>query len=543
VWISDRDQRKLIKMRPLLVLAACLALASCVSAPKGPPTISGAEQRGHALEPTDTVVVHVSNLWAPAGKVAAADPNSKTHRTIEPAKDLEALRKAFMAGFNSVKPGSRILLADQRIGAACFSAAGLAKVEPWIEPVRPNFEAPECQEALQATRVRYLVSAQAWLATESGTGVESLGMGVAVSEKIRYHFEAAAAVYDVASGLRICGDRGWQDPEPVSRGAGFVIIPSPIPVPLPLAIYETVDAKAYWEHAAWQAGARIGNCFVAPTQTEDNVASGADTCSGVSNAVGAVDAVAAAPRKPNATRLCLIDPLDCPVRCDYTSYNSCVDAKPDRRYGCVPWKEGFAFLRPYAWPVRQALPIVVRPAPLVEFVPLRSGPDSGKGTDCVAELSAEVESALAPLRMELEEVAAAAQVEEMLRGLLAADRINVEGVRWVSSARGRVDDLQAIGARAGTRSVIVADVQVRFGQLNQAQCVVKLIASVAVRVQPIDLPESAAPLFRVLAAVDEVAVKAWARSPATARKELDLLLKQVAADLARSYREWSFGAP
>jgi hypothetical protein len=529
-------------MRVILALSVCLVLASCVSAPKGPPTISGAELRGHALDPTDTVVVHVSNLWSSAGQAARVDSNSKTGRTIEPTKDLEALRKIFAAGFTAVKPESRIVFADQQISTACFTASGLAEREPWAEPVRPDVEAPACRAALQASRARYLVSVQGWLATESETGVESLGFGVGVEKQTRYHFEVVAAVFEAGSRLRICGDRGWQDPDPISRGAGIVIAPFPIPVPIPLAVYETVDAKAYWAHAAWQAGARIGSCFVAPTQTVLSADSGSPTCAAVPFSVVTANAVSAAARKPDARRLCLIDPQACPVRCDFTGYESCVDAKPDQRYRCVPWTAGVAFLHLYAWPDKQTLPVAVRPAPL-EFLPLRTDLDVGKRIDCPAELGAEVESALPTLRTELESVAAAARVEQALQGLLAANRVAVEGVRWVSSARGRVDDLQAIGTGAGTRSVIVADVRVRFGQVNQAQCVVKLIASAEVRVQPIDLPESAAPLFDVSAAVDEVAVKHWAHNPATARNELDRLLGQVAADLARNYRERTFGAP
>jgi hypothetical protein len=330
-------------MRAILALIACLALASCVSAPKGPPTVSDAELRGHALDPTDTVVVHVSNLWSSTGQAVPLESSSKTRRTVEPAKDLEVLRKAFVTGFNSVKPGSRLVFADQQLEGACFAVARRAEREPWTEPVQPNWEAPSCLAALQASRARYLVSVQGWLSTESGTGVESLGFGAAVTETTRYHFEAVAAVFDAASGLRICGDRGWQDPNPTSRGAGLVIAPFPIPVPIPLAIYETVDAKAYWEHAAWQAGARIGSCFVAPTEPAITASAEAvDTGSTESRHCGGElfetgDLTPGASDNQGTPWWCLVDPQACPMRCNFVDYESCAPAKPDQRFRCVLW--------------------------------------------------------------------------------------------------------------------------------------------------------------------------------------------------------------
>jgi hypothetical protein len=251
-------------MRVLFVFVACLALASCTSAPRMPTTVFAGEARGHSLNQTDILVVNVSNLWASAGRSAKSDGDQDSQRKVEPAGDTEALRKEFFSGFKEVKPDARISTAGEHIKAACFTAAGLAEREPWDEPIRPSLDSPACQAALQASHVRYLVSVHAWLAIDSKTESEASYLGIGTTKEIRYHFEAVAAVFDVATGSRICVDRNSQNAVG-DLAAGIVLVPTPLPLPIPMIWGTRVDAQAYWKHVAWQAGARAATCFVAPT--------------------------------------------------------------------------------------------------------------------------------------------------------------------------------------------------------------------------------------------------------------------------------------
>jgi hypothetical protein len=143
------------------------------------------------------------------------------------------------------------------------------------------------------------------------------------------------------------------------------------------------------------------------------------------------------------------------------------------------------------------------------------------------------------LRKELEERTAATPFEETLRVALAADNVSVQTARWTASALGRLEELRTIGATAS--KIVVADVRIRFGQVNRVRCAVKLVASAEVRVQPVERPEAVAPLFDAWAALDDVPVEDWARRPGAARDALDGLLRQVAVDLAKTYRQRTFG--
>ena len=321
------------------------------------------------------------------------------------------------------------------------------------------------------------------MTTDTRTDSESLGVGAAVTTELRYRFEVAALVFDVRTGQAICGDQGWWEAMGI-RGAAIFVTPYPFPVPIPLLWIETIDAKAYWEQAAWYAGARTAACFVAPQ----------------------VDAAAGDPSER---------------------------ASPRRGVGTV-------VPNPYAWPVEPAPPIVVRVAPL-DFVPPHVDPPrphDGR-VDCTATWSAGLASSLPALRRELEVLATATPFEDALRAALASESVSVQPAPWTASARGRLDALRAIGANAS--KIVVADVRIRFGQVNRVRCAVKLVASAEVRVQPLERPEAVAPLFDAWAALDDVPVEDWARRPGAARDALDGLLRQVAADLAQSYRQRTFG--
>jgi hypothetical protein len=43
----------------------------------------------------------------------------------------------------------------------------------------------------------------------------------------------------------------------------------------------------------------------------------------------------AGPEEANAVSWCLVDPQACPVRCDFTDYESCASVKPDQQHRCV----------------------------------------------------------------------------------------------------------------------------------------------------------------------------------------------------------------
>jgi hypothetical protein len=319
-------------MKAVLAFVACLAIASCASVPKYPPSVYGAEARGHTLDPTDALVVNVSNLWLSAGSSAKAEADPKNHPAIEPAGDLEALRKSFMSGFREVKQESRILPADEHVRAACFTSAGLTEREPWNEPVRPSLDSPACQAALQPSRVRYLVSVHAWLAIESKSTFEAYPLGMGTSKDIRYHFEVVAAIFDVGTGKQICIDRDSQ----YAQGdfiAGIILVPAPLPVPVPLVWGTRVDAQAYWKQTAWQAGARTANCFVPPTEAVNTASTESHNCGGLP--LNTADTTPGNDTKPDALRWCLVDRQACPVRCDLVDYESCASAKPDHQHRCV----------------------------------------------------------------------------------------------------------------------------------------------------------------------------------------------------------------
>jgi hypothetical protein len=223
------------KMKTLAGLISSLALASCVSAPPGTPDVSGMqmELRGHPLDAGDVVILHASNQWAAKQQLAAADADkAQPGHSIEPAADLELLRKSFVAGFSAVKSASPVS-SEEKLAAACFSGAGLAEREPWAQPIQPDFSAPACRAALASARARYLVSVHGWLTTDSLTDVEVIGIGAGVTTELRYHFEVAAMVFDVRTGNAICGDQGWWEAKGV-RGAGVFVTPYPFPVPIPL---------------------------------------------------------------------------------------------------------------------------------------------------------------------------------------------------------------------------------------------------------------------------------------------------------------------
>jgi hypothetical protein len=201
------------------------------------------------------------------------------------------------------------------------------------------------------------------------------------------------------------------------------------------------------------------------------------------------------------------------------------------RFG--PWKEPSQIVAlptedPYAWPADSDGParLVLTAAPL-EYSALSKGPSqqNPSGLDCRPVLGEAAEAALPAVRAALEQVRAVAIVEGELRRELAGARVEI------GTASG------PDGAAAGAKKFIVADVRVRFGQINQAACPVKLVAAVEVRVQPVGRPPPPAPLYDVWASLDDVPVEAWARDPAAARDALTRLLQQLGRNFAASYRE------
>lgn len=198
-----------------------------------------------------------------------------------------------------------------------------------------------------------------------------------------------------------------------------------------------------------------------------------------------------------------------------------------------PWKESSQIATaptedPYAWPANSDGParLVLTAAPL-EYSALSKGPTprNPSGLDCRAVLGEALEAALPAVRVALEQVHAVAIVEDQLRRELAGSEVEI------GTAPG------PDGAASGAKKFILADVRVRFGQINQAACPVKLVAAVEVRVQPVDRPPSPAPLYDVWASLDDVPVEAWARDPAAARDALTSLLQQLGRNFAASYRE------
>lgn len=186
---------------------------------------------------------------------------------------------------------------------------------------------------------------------------------------------------------------------------------------------------------------------------------------------------------------------------------------------------------PYEWPEQGRggpAPLLLRTSPLAYSALRADAPHPYiKGIDCRAVLGDAVVSAMSSVRSALEQVQAAQIVQDEVLRLLAGSKVPVETVRSATET----------GEVAAAKKVIVADVHVRFGQVNQAKCVVKLVATAEVRVQPVGRAPTAAPLYDVWSIADNVPVEAWASDPGAAQAALAGLLQQVGRDLAVSYRE------
>jgi hypothetical protein len=99
--------------------------------------------------------------------------------------------------------------------------------------------------------------------------------------------------------------------------------------------------------------------------------------------------------------------------------------------------------------------------------------------------------------------------------------------------------LREAGHRLGASTIIVTDVQLRFGRLVPSTCEIKLAALAEVRVQPLDRPRAAQSNVDVWAAEDNVPVEEWAGDPGKARRQLEQLLQQVAVQIASAYKQAS----
>ncbi len=99
-------------------------------------------------------------------------------------------------------------------------------------------------------------------------------------------------------------------------------------------------------------------------------------------------------------------------------------------------------------------------------------------------------------------------------------------------------ELAAIGARLNAPVHVVADIQVRFGQLVPTSCAFKLAAMAELRVQAADAPTRTRVLAQQRWSVQEqVPLLDWAKDHERARAELKRLLEELAAQVSTYYLE------
>jgi hypothetical protein len=99
-------------------------------------------------------------------------------------------------------------------------------------------------------------------------------------------------------------------------------------------------------------------------------------------------------------------------------------------------------------------------------------------------------------------------------------------------------ELAAIGAQLNAPVLVVADIQVRFGQLVSTSCAFKLAAMAELRVQAADAPTRARVLAHQRWSVQEqVPLLDWAKDHERARAELKRLLEELGAQVSTYYLE------
>jgi hypothetical protein len=106
-----------------------------------------------------------------------------------------------------------------------------------------------------------------------------------------------------------------------------------------------------------------------------------------------------------------------------------------------------------------------------------------------------------------------------------------------SASDKRSFEIDQLGRQLQAKTLVVADIQVVFGDMGSSNCTVKLAAIADVRVQPLGKPEMKMPRYSVWAAEDDVPIEDWAVHPEKARQELTVLLQKLAGQLVESYRD------
>ena len=99
--------------------------------------------------------------------------------------------------------------------------------------------------------------------------------------------------------------------------------------------------------------------------------------------------------------------------------------------------------------------------------------------------------------------------------------------------------LREAGQRLGASTMIVTDVQIRFGRLVPSTCAIKLAVCADIRAQPLERPRAGQPNVSVDFADDDVPVEEWASDPSKAKRQLEQLLRQLAIKVAEAYKKAS----
>jgi hypothetical protein len=126
--------------------------------------------------------------------------------------------------------------------------------------------------------------------------------------------------------------------------------------------------------------------------------------------------------------------------------------------------------------------------------------------------------------------------DEMRRHIGAAGPVVIPA-SFASDSEKRLFETDELGRQLQAKVLVVADIQVVFGEMGSSNCTVKLAAIGDVRVQPLGKPAMKMPRYSVWAAEDDVPIEDWAVHPDKARQELTVLLQKLAGKLVDSYRD------
>lgn len=125
--------------------------------------------------------------------------------------------------------------------------------------------------------------------------------------------------------------------------------------------------------------------------------------------------------------------------------------------------------------------------------------------------------------------------EETRRQIGAAGPV-VVAASLTSASEKRSVEIDQLGQQLQAKTLVVADIQVVFGDIGPSNCSVKLAAIAEVRVQQIGKPAMKLPRYSVWAAEDDAPLEEWAVHPEQAQHALTVLLQQLAGHLVESYR-------